>query len=202
MRAATGSRFAGLLCAAGCLAAAGGTAAQESGGLARLIPNLYGPSGLVVDSEARLPTGQTHSAHFNSAFQGEFSQLNIALVSQLASVPLPSPASSYTYRYDPTAGVFVRSTGSFGPILADRAETIGKNKLSVGFTYQRFSFDTIEGADLAALPAVFTHDNPGPGGRDDVVTTMNAVDLKVEQYTTFVAYGVGKRVDVALALPL
>jgi hypothetical protein len=201
MRGAAKSPWAGLVCAAGWLASAGGAAAQESG-LARLIPNLYGPAGLVVDSEARLPTGQTHSAHFNSGFQSAFSQLNIALVSQLASVPLPSPASGYTYRYDPTAGVFVRSTGSFGPILADRAETIGKNKVSVGFTYQRFSFDSIEGADLAALPAVFTHDNPAPGGRDDVVTTLNTVDLKVEQYTTFVTYGVGKRVDVALAVPL
>jgi hypothetical protein len=184
------------------LAAAGAAGAQDADKLVRLIPNLYGPSGLVVDSEARLPTGQTHSAHFNSAFQSGFSQLNIALVSQIASVPLPSPASGYTYRYDPTAGVFVRSTGSFGPILADRAETIGKNKLSVGFSYQEFSFDTIEGSELKALPAVFTHDNPAPGGRDDVVTTLNSVDLKVQQYTTFITYGVSKRVDLALALPL
>src|SRR5574341_357599 len=103
------------------LAVAPVAGAAERTPLAFLIHNLYGPSGLVVDSEAVLPTGQTHSAHFNGAFQAEFSQLNLALVSQLASVPLPSPASSYTYRFDPAAGVFTRSTGSFGPILSDRA---------------------------------------------------------------------------------
>jgi hypothetical protein len=190
------------LAAAVCGMAAGRGAAQQPGKLARIIPNLYGPAGLVVDSEARLPSGETHSAHFNSAFQAEFSQLNIALVSQLASVPLPSPASGYTYRYDAQAGVFVRSTASFGPILTDRAETIGRKRLSLGFTYQRFAFDTIEGADLRALPAVFTHDNPAPGGRDDVVTTVNDVSLRVQQYTAFLTYGLGRRVDLSLAVPL
>ncbi len=37
--------------------------------LATLFTDLYGPRGLIVDSEARLPDGSTHSAHFNSAFQ-------------------------------------------------------------------------------------------------------------------------------------
>ena len=170
--------------------------------LTQLIPALYGPAGLFVDSGAVLPNGQTHSAHFNSDFQAEFSQLNMALVSRVASTPLPSPASSYTYTFDSDTGVFVRSTGSFGPILSLRAETIGKNKLSVGSTYQRFSFDTIEGTDLRALPAVFTHDNPAPGGRNDVVTTMNAVDLRVDQFTTFLTYGLASRLDVSLAVPV
>jgi len=37
--------------------------------LAQIIPDLYGPNGLKVDSAALLPDGSTHSAHFNSAFQ-------------------------------------------------------------------------------------------------------------------------------------
>jgi len=99
--------------------------AQDSGKLALLIPGLFGPSGLKVDSQARLPDGSTHSAHFNSAFQAEFTQFNIALASQLAAVPLPTPASGFTYTFDSSLGVFQRSTQSFGPILAERAETIG-----------------------------------------------------------------------------
>jgi len=84
-------------------------AAQSSNKVAFLIPTLYGPTGLVVDSEARLPSGETHSAHFNSAFQTEFTQFNVALASQLAAVPLPSSASGFTYELDPTLGVFQRS---------------------------------------------------------------------------------------------
>ena len=177
------------------------TVRAKDGKLAFLIPNLYGPSGLIVNSEALLPDGSTHSAHFNSAFQAEFTQFNISLASQLASVPLPSPASGFTYELDPALGVFKRSTQSFGPILAERAETIGKKKVSLGFNYQYFTFDTIEGVDLGNVPAVFTHDNAAPGGRSDVVTTSNAIDLKVGQFTAFLSYGLADGVDVSAAVP-
>jgi hypothetical protein len=169
--------------------------------LAFLIPTLYGPTGLIVDSEARLPSGETHSAHFNSAFQAEFTQFNIALASQLAAVPLPSSASGFTYELDPTLGVFQRSTQSFGPILAERAETIGKGKFSAGFSYQYFSFDTIEGVSLDQIPAVFTHDDPASGGRADVVTTLNSIDTRVGQSTAFFTYGLLGAVDLSIAVP-
>src|SRR5688572_13399486 len=88
------SRKAILLSALAALASPAALQAQE-GNLASIIPSLYGPRGLIVDSEARLPDGSTHSAHFNSAFQAEFTQFNVSLASQLASVPLPSPASGF-----------------------------------------------------------------------------------------------------------
>ena len=176
-------------------------AQSASDKLAFLIPTLYGPTGLVVDSEARLPSGETHSAHFNSAFQAEFTQFNIALASQLAAVPLPSSASGFTYELDPTLGVFQRSTQSFGPILAERAETIGKRKFSVGFSYQLFTFDTLQGVSLSQIPAVFTHDSPASGGRSDVVTTLNSIDARVGQTTAFFTYGLLDNVDLSVAVP-
>jgi len=190
-----------ILLAALIAAASPATVRAQDGKLALLIPNLYGPSGLIVNSEALLPDGSTHSAHFNSAFQAEFTQFNISLASQLASVPLPSPASGFTYELDPALGVFKRSTQSFGPILAERAETIGKKKFSLGFNYQYFTFDTIEGVDLRNVPAVFTHDNASPGGRADVVTTNNNLDLKVGQFTAFLSYGLADGVDISAAVP-
>ncbi|MEO8501584.1 MAG: hypothetical protein ABI565_11765, partial [Vicinamibacteria bacterium] len=130
--------------------------AQAQDKLAFLIPTLFGPSGLTVDSEAKLPTGETHSGHFNSSFQANFSPFNSALASRLASVPLPAPASGFTYTFDPALGVFNRSTKSFGPLVTDRAETIGKKRASIGFAYQRFTFDKIDGLDLGDIPSVFT----------------------------------------------
>lgn len=195
------SRKALLLAALATLAGPAAVRAQDHR-LAFLIPNLYGPNGLKVDSQALLPDGSTHSAHFNSAFQAEFTQFNISLASQLASVPLPSPASGFTYELDPALGVFKRSTQSFGPILAERSETIGKKKFSLGVNFQRFTFDSIEGVSLTDVPAVFTHDNPTPGGRADVVTTSNAIDLKVGQYTAFLSYGLADRLDLSVALPV
>ena len=170
---------------------------------ATLFTNLFGPRGLVVDSEATLPGEQSHSAHFNSDFQGNFSQFGTALVSQIVTVPLPSPASGFTYQLDPSTGVFQRSTRSFGPILAERAETVGAGQTSIGFAFQRFGFDSIEDLDLGAVPAVFTHDNAVLlGGRQDVVTTVNSITANVSQYTTFFTVGVTSRLDVSVAVPV
>ncbi len=170
---------------------------------ATLFTNLFGPRGLVLDSEATLPGEQSHSAHFNSDFQSNFSQFGTALVSQLVTVPLPSPASGFTYQLDPSTGVFQRSTRSFGPILAERADTVGAGHTSLGFAFQRFTFDTIEDLDLAAVPAVFTHDNAAlRGGREDVVTTVNTINANVSQYTTFFTIGVTDRLDVSIAVPI
>lgn len=180
-------------------AAAAGAAGPE---LARVIPGLFGPQGLIVDSDAPLPDGSTHSAHFNSAFQSAFGPFNVALGTQLATLPLPSPASSFTYEFDPSLGVVVRSREGLGPIFAERAETIGKGHWAFGMAYQTFGFDELEGLDLDQVPAVFTHDNPAPGGRADVVTTDSAIDLSVERTTVFVTYGLADRVDLSLAAPL
>jgi hypothetical protein len=171
--------------------------------LATLFTDLYGPNGLIVDSMATLPGEQPHSAHFNSDFQADFSQFSTALVGQVVSVPLPSPASGFTYRFDSSLGVFQRTTQSFGPILTERAETIGANRFAFGVAVQRFTFDTVEGLDLRAVPAVFTHDNAFLlGGREDVITTTTSIKATVNQTTTFMTYGVTDRLDLSVAIPV
>ncbi|HXV60551.1 MAG TPA: hypothetical protein VEK15_07655, partial [Vicinamibacteria bacterium] len=171
--------------------------------LSTIFTQLYGSGGLVVDSLAVLPSGATHSAHFNSAFQEEFTQFGVALTSQLAAVPLPSPASGFTYEFDSSLGVFQRTSQSFGPILSERAETIGGGRFSFGFTFQNFTFDTIEGLDVNNVPAVFTHDDAFlRGGREDLVTTSNSIDARVNQFTSFISYGLTDRLDLSLAIPI
>src|SRR5688500_18263756 len=66
--------------------------------LSTLFEDIYGPRGLVLNSDDVQLDGTNHAAHFNSAFQSEFRLVNVALTSQLATVPLPSPASGFTYR--------------------------------------------------------------------------------------------------------
>ena len=187
-----------------CLLSAAQAAAQtQPASLATLFADIYGPNGLVLSSEDVQLDGTNHAAHFNSAFQSDFRLVNIALTSQLTSVPLPSPASGFTYQFDPATGTFVRSTRSFGPILSDRAETIGKGRLAFGFSHQFFSFDHLDGVSLTAIPAVFRHDSfEIGGGRTDVVTTLNTIEATVSQFTGALTYGLTSRIDLSLAVPV
>ena len=171
--------------------------------LSTLFEDIYGPNGLVLNSDDVQLDGTNHAAHFNSAFQSEFRLVNVALTSQLATVPLPSPASGFTYSFDAATGTFMRSTRSFGPILAERGETIGRGKIAFGYSYQFFSYDALDGLRLASIPAVFTHDNPqAGGGRADVVATANTVEATVNRFTGALTYGLSGRVDVSLAVPV
>src|SRR5882672_8601258 len=123
------------------------TQSQNATKLAFLIPNLYGPDGLLLPNP-------NHEAHFDSAFQTNFGPFNTAIGSQLTSLPLPSPASGFTYTFDSTLGVYTRSAQSYGPLLAERAETIGKEKFFAGFSFQHFGFNSLDGLDLHKIPSV------------------------------------------------
>lgn len=164
--------------------------------LAYLIPNLFGPQGLVLPNP-------THEAHFQSAFQSNFGPFNTAIAIQLTSLPIPSPASGFTYQFDKSTGAYTRSAQSFGPILAERAETIGKDKFYFGFSFQNFRFTSLDGLDLNNVPSVFQHsivDNVEY--RKDIITTDNQLDIRLGQFTGFFTYGVSDRLDVSVAIPL
>ena len=196
-------RLAVIAAACWCLSAVHATAQTKPSSLSTLFEDVYGPNGLVLSSDDVTLDGSTHAAHFNSAFQSDFRLVNIALTGQLTAIPLPSPASGFTYQFDSATGTFVRSTRSFGPILSDRAETIGHGRLAFGFSNQFFSFDHLDGVSLSAIPAVFKHDSAQlGGGRADVVSTTNTVEATVSQFAGALTYGLSSRVDLSLAVPL
>jgi hypothetical protein len=171
--------------------------AQQTRKLAFVSPELYGPEGLTLDNP-------THAAHFDRSFRTNFSPFNGALASQLTSLPVPSTAAGFTYTYDPTLGIYNRSAQSFGPILAERAETIGKDRFYAGFSYQHFSFDTMDGIDLNQFPVVFQHSptvDPNSPFLKDLITAQNVIDVQIGQFTPFFTYGVTDKVDVSVAVP-
>jgi hypothetical protein len=169
-------------------------------GLACVMPNLYGPYGLVLPNP-------TFPASFNSLFQKTFPILNEAVAEQITLLPLASPASGFTYTFDTSTGVYKRTARSFGPVLTERAETIGRRKIYFGATFQRFRFDKIDGFPLHDWPAIFTHAvGTGPGGKPEpyetqFISTSNSLDLKVNQFTLFGTYGLTDHIDVSVAIP-
>ena len=185
------------------VSAAGAGAQTRPATLSTLFDDVFGPNGLVVSSDDVQLDGTNHAAHFNSSFQSDFRLMNIALTSQLTAVPVPSPASGFTYKFDPATGTFVRSTRSFGPILADRGETIGRGRIAFGANLQFFSFDRLDGTTLSDVPAVFRHDNyRSTGGRSDVIATRNTIEATVTQFTGALTFGLTDRIDVSGAVPL
>ena len=170
-----------------------------------VLPNLFGPGGLTLFNNPVFP----HYAHFTGAAQSTLNQtLSTAIATQLAILPIISPASGFTYKYDSAAGAFVRTTTSFGPIYTERAETIGRGKVSFGVSYQRFRFSTLDGINLHNMPAVFSHlPDTGPGGAPepyeaDVISTRNNVNLNMDQTMLYGTVGITDRIDVSVAVPI
>jgi hypothetical protein len=182
-----------------------------SNNLICVIPQLYNPSGGVS-----LPN-QAHSAHFDSDFEQDAAALSSSVGTELTSLRLASPTSGIIFVFE--NGVMKRSTESYGPILGERAETIGRHRVFVAGTYQYFPFSTLDGIDLKHVPAVYKHaDTLNPNGTPrlstdglspgdptpelEYITTTNRIDLKVHQFTFYVTYGLTNRIDVSVAVPI
>ena len=170
--------------------------------LATIFTDLFGPRGLIVDSLATLPGEQATRAHFVSDFQFNFGQFSTALVSQLVSVPLPSPGGGFTYEFDPSLGVFRRTTQSFGPILTDRAETIGAGRVSMGFALPAVHFRLDRGSTSSRSPrsSRTTTRNCSAGERTWSRPRRDQGD--VNQSTVFLTLGVTDRFDLSVAVPI
>ena len=145
--------------------------------------------------------------------------LNSSVARESTLLPLASP-SGITFLWDPAAKVSVPSADSLGPILGERAETIGKNKLFLGLSYQFFEFDRLDGINLKQLPVAITQsdDSQTFGGNPtcsvnganldqcgyirDIITTNTRLNLKVHQVTSFFTYGFTNRIDISMAIPI
>lgn len=196
----------------------------QSDKLVCLIPQVYGINGLQVAN----PAGGQFTANF---LTDRLRPVESSIARQSALLPLASPSSGITFSWDPAAKVFTSSTDSFGPILGERAETIGKYKVFLGFGYQYFKFNSLDGVNLRSLPVVLTQpdDSVTFGGKPtcsinapnapttpsttlsntgdcgyirDVISTVNSVDLKIHQFTTFITFGLTNRIDVSAAIPI
>jgi hypothetical protein len=134
------------------VAARGEARAQPPPNLADLLPDL-------ILRDVTLPppiTGFSHVAHFSPVDGNELDNPAVGIVRsfnklmmvQLSTFPLGSSAGGFTYTFDQALGTFRRASTSFGPSFAERAITIGRNKLNLGFTYQHTRYNSFEGSDL------------------------------------------------------
>ncbi|HEY3124827.1 MAG TPA: transporter [Thermoanaerobaculia bacterium] len=154
----------------------------------------------------------SHAHHFvGDASLAPLEQLNSELAIQLSTFPLASSAGGFTYRLDPALGVFTRATDSFGPIYADRADTIGKGKFAIGVNFSHFSFNRIDDVSLrdGGVEIVLTHQDLPPAGcclrpffEGDVITTRTSLEIQTDITAFTFSYGVTDHLDVGAAIPV
>jgi hypothetical protein len=176
---------------------------QGSTDLSCAIPNLLGGRDGVELVAGIPPPPAGHVAHFKdtSGFTNNFLPIGSAVATQLALLPIVSPASGFTYTLDQATGAYTRTAQTFGPVLTERGETLGRKKFFLGFNYQRFKFDQIDGMDMNNLPAVLVHGDVGRA-RDDVMTLDTDVRLRFDQFTFHTTVGLTNRFDVSVAVPM
>ena len=78
--------------------------------------------------------------------------LGPALANSVASTyPVASASASVTYVYNPRLESFERQTGVLGPIIGERAQSLGEHQLDVGLSYSFVHLSSINGHDLDDL---------------------------------------------------
>jgi hypothetical protein len=153
----------------------------------------------------------------------ELEPIGSALANTVASTyPVASASSSVTYAYNPALETFERRTGVLGPIIGERAETIGKGQVNLGVSYSYVHLTSINGQDLGSLEnrpsidgRVVSFPIVGPGGRQVTIQLANGrltnflpvhvkADLDVEAHiaTPAITYGLTPDLDVNLTLPI
>jgi hypothetical protein len=191
-----------------------GICSAPSNNLICVVPQLYNPQGGV-----NLPNA-AHRAHFDNDFESNAIALTSSVGTELTALRLASPTSGIIFRFDPKLGVMTEVSRSYGPILGERADTIGRHRVFIAATYQFFPFSSLDGIDMSHIPAVYRHadtlnpdgthrdptkDAPSPGNPAtelEYIRTTNRIDLKVHQVTFYVTYGLTNRLEVSAAVPL
>jgi hypothetical protein len=140
-----------------------------------------------------------------------------ALANTVASTyPVGSASSGVTYAYDPKLDTLVRESGVAGPIIGERAETIGKGRFNLSAAFSYVHLTSINGDALDSLV-----NRPRVNGKTLIFPVPNGIQLADGRFTTFlpvhvvadldvqayllspsVTYGVTPDLDVNVTLPL
>lgn len=180
-----------------------------AGDVSDVVRDLYGGDGiLLAPTPSPFPS---HAPHFTASSLEGLGDLNAALTADLTTFAINAPLTGFTF--DVELGVPVRAMESLGPLLAERAPTLGAGNLSVALTYSRVDFDRFDGTDLDDLSLTFLHDDVngdgirGPEGTPfafELDEVQVDIDLEIEQdiFALFAVYGVTESLDVGIVLPI
>ena len=203
------------------------TAPGYAGGqtMQQLVNRLFvfsgGESPLFLAGSAGLPGTQVHGDHYipaetesNAALLSFFER---SISANVAAFPLSSTVASQTYQF--VNGVPRATSSSFGPIYAERAQTVGRGRFNVGANASRIAFSRLRGVPLSDVRLTFVHQNVNfpncnvvfqgnceeygiPQFEHDVIDLNLELDIAATVFALYGTFGITDWLDVAVAVPI
>lgn len=123
---------------------------------------------------------------------------NGPIAAQLSQLPLPNAATGIIAIYNPAVKGF-EPLETLGPIMTDRAQTIGAHRLFLGFSFQQFNFNSIDGFNLTKIP--FAYQAQSQNDNSQYVSQLEHISFKYNQYVGIATFGLNTSTDVTLVVP-
>lgn len=123
------------------------------------------------------------------------------LTVEVATVPTTPSGGGFAYRLDPTLGMFVRASDSFGPFFTARSLTNGAGRLSLVFGASSASFDRIDGRNLRDGTLVSTASTLRGESQPFDVETLS-LRVRSDTVSFSAAYGLMDQLDVSVTVPI
>jgi hypothetical protein len=167
-----------------------------TGDLRDLVADLYGGNGITLD-----PGIVFHAAHFSGDAQEQLNNLSQVIASSIGGVTFNSTVSAISF--DIEEGVPVRSQESLGPLIAERASTIGKGRFNLGVSYTNIDYKQLDGRSLNELQITLTHDREfNVPYENDVIVLDLDLELQQQVLAFYGTYGLTNSIDLGIVLPL
>ena len=164
---------------------------------------------------------QAHGRHFLPSAVAENGSLigfiSGAIAGSVGNVPIATTSGGVTFRFE--GGIPVKTSLSSGPIFAERAQSLGRGRTSVGVGRSSFRFTSLRGVPMDNISLIFTHENVDFAGCDSInggdcskmgIPTLEneimafrlnlAIDVTVT--TIYATYGLTDRLDLGVIVPL
>lgn len=151
-----------------------------------------------------------HGQHYIPGAVGEAQRvLNFipgAIASSLGQIPFTA-ANSGTVLAGFEGGVPVFESVSGGPILGERAQTLGQGTYFVGLNVSGINLSSMRGIGLDELRFRFPHQNVQDAALGSPVFEHDVIDVELDMELSFLvaalsaAYGLSDRVDIGVLVP-
>lgn len=171
-------------------------ATAQSGNVSNLVADLYGGDGLLI------PGSGTHIGHFVASSEEKLNDLNNIIASSLGGLTFGSTVGAVTF--DMEQGVPVRTQESLGPLIAERASTIGRGRINLALSYTFVNYTQLNGTPLNAQTIELTHQDDAGENLYEFDKVRLDLDLKLRQHVLAIAgaYGLTDNLDVGVVVPI